>query len=274
MFLYTLLFFCIRIQAFCVADRLKNHKIPMMKSTWFNEGYPLFSRTHRIVMTGIGIGMTAALQHFRKSDRKKRRKILRTVSRIPLVLETVQDTVLILKHQMNAQYLPLHLCGQAMFLEPLHDSMKKGKTKQELGNMIYSLFLPGAAMALVFPGWNNLPVMNGISLKKYAAHFCLVLYGILIDADGQTDLTKKTFFEDLIYLYGAALLLWPFNNHFDTNYLYTHEPVDPLRWIWDRYGKKTYILVMMTAGVVLISSMYLINHEENRRHTDENTVCD
>lgn len=261
------------MEASGVATVQRNHKILLMKNTWFKEGYPLFSRTHRIVMAGIGVGFTVAVRCFRKADQKKRKRILKRVSRVPLTLETVQDAVLVAEHKMSAQYLPLHLCGQAMFLEPLHASLKDGNVKQELGNMIYSLFLPGAAMALVFPGWNNLPVMNGISLKKYTAHFFLVLYGILIYEDGQVQLEKKTFLEDLIYLYGVALLLWPFNNRFNTNYLYTHEPVDPLRRIWDRYGKKTYILIMMTAGVVLISSMYLIE-EESRKHTHENTVCD
>ena len=256
-----------------MAEEKENHKILHMKNTWFKEGYPLFSKTHRIVMAGLGIGFTVAVRCFRKADQQKRQNILKNVSHVPLTLEVIQDMTLVAEHKMNAQYLPLHLCGQAMFLEPLHAGMKDGRGKKELGNMIYSLFLPSAAMALVFPGWNNLPVMNGISLKKYTAHFFLVLYGILIREDGQIHLEKKTFLEDLIYLYGVALLLWPFNNRFHTNYLYTHEPVDPLRWIWDRYGKKTYILIMMTAGIVLISSMYLIE-EESRKHTHENTVCD
>lgn len=250
----------------------ENRKILLMKNTWFKEGYPLFSRTHRIVMMCLGAGFVFGVKQFRRSDQTERKKILKHVSLVPLTLETIQDTFLVAKHRMNAQYLPLHLCGQAMFLEPAHAFMKEGTVKKELGNMIYSLFLPGAAMALVFPGWNNLPVFNGISLKKYAAHFFLVLYGILIKADDEISLPKRTFPEDLVYLYGVALLLWPFNNHFHTNYLYTHDPVDPLRWIWDRYGKKTYILVMMTAGAVLVSSMYLID-AESRKHSHENTLC-
>lgn len=248
-----------------MSESEKNHKIPHMKNTWFKEGYPLFSRTHRIVMTTLTAGFVTACRQFQKASAHKRKKILKQVSLVPLALETVQDTVLSVKGKMNAQDLPFNLCGQAMFWEPIHAHMKEGKIRKELGNMIYSLFLPGAAMALVFPGWNYLPVLNGISLKKYTAHFFLVLYGILIAEDGQIHLQKKTFVEDLLYLYGVALLLWPFNNRYDTNYLYTHEPVDPLRWIWDRYGKKTYILVMMTAGVVLVASMYLIEDETDRR---------
>lgn len=216
-------------------------------------------------MGGLTAGFILACRQFSKASDRKKKKILNQVSLVPLALETVQDTFLTITGKMNVQDLPFNLCGQAMFWEPVHARMKDGKVRKELGNMIYSLFLPGAAMALVFPGWNNLPVMNGISLKKYTAHFFLVLYGILIVEDGQVHLRKQTFAEDLLYLYGVALLLWPFNNRFDTNYLYTHEPVDPLRWIWDRYGKKTYILVMMTAGVVLVSSVYLIEAETDRR---------
>lgn len=245
-----------------------------MSDVLWKHGYPLFSPVHLLVMAFCLLLYVVLCRNFLKADKHVRMILLRVSACIPIVLECIQDIVLTIQGSMSAQYLPFHLCGQAIFVEVIHSFMHEGKAKNIIGEMIFSMFLPGALMALVFPGWNSLPLFDLISIKKYAAHFCLVLYGIYIYLDKQVHLNWKKIWIEFVYLYGVALLLWPFNNLFDTNYLYTHEPVDPLRFIWDGYGKPAYTGIMILAGVFLITMMYLINDVICKvEKRNENTVC-
>lgn len=68
--------------------------------------------------------------------------------------------------------LPFHLCSMAGILCAVH-CLTKWKW---LGQVLYTICLPGTVLALLFPNWNFYPVIHFITLEGFLFHMGIVLY--------------------------------------------------------------------------------------------------
>ena len=94
-----------------------------------------------------------------------RRRFRFTVAALLVLTELFKQVPLVLTGNWLPCYLPFHLCSVNIFLVVLH-AWKPGRT---LDNFLYAICLPAAVAALLFPGWNDLPVLNFMYLHSYGA---------------------------------------------------------------------------------------------------------
>ena len=138
-------------------------------------GIPLFGQAHLLWLAGGGAFTAFSLRSYRRADAAGRQLRLRALAAALLVDEGLKYAVVLLAGHANAAYLPLHLCSIAMFVclaYALHPS-------PEAGEFLYAVCLPGAAAALLFPGWLALPADSLLSVHSFSYHILLLTFILL-----------------------------------------------------------------------------------------------
>lgn len=134
--------------------------------------------------------------------------------------------------------LPLHVCALAGYGCFLHRVLTFGKTQDDalvtvLSELLFFPGLPGAVLALLFPGWGYLPPFSFLSTCEFLGHFGIVLYVLAsIREKALQPKWKRTFIPVCFCtLYFAVMM--PFDRMTGMNYGFLMQPApySPLSWI-------------------------------------------
>ncbi len=158
-------------------------------------GFSHFDRTH-LIWLGVFLLTTAACCFLYRRLGKRGRKNLRlSLAGLLVADELFKYAVLIIGHTWEPWYLPLHLCSVNIFLVAIH-AIRPSKL---LENFLYTVCMPAALAALLFPSWTKLPFPNLMHIHSFVAHIILALYPIMLVAGG--------FRPDIRYVPKCLLLL-------------------------------------------------------------------
>ena len=144
------------------------------------QGYPLFGAVHLGELEAVAVCILLTARWYRRSPERTRRRILWGVTVLLLADEAVLVIAMLATGQWNWSYLPLHLCSIHIFLCTACTLTGKDWCKEEL----YALCTPGAAIALLCPGWLGTKAWSLINLHSVTLHGLLVLYPVLLVAGG------------------------------------------------------------------------------------------
>ena len=134
-----------------------------------------------------------------------------------IVLDEIYKVVmLIIGGRYELSYLPLHLCSINIFLIAFH-AWKPTKT---IGVFLYTVCIPGALAALLFPSWTSLPLKNFMHLHSFTVHILLALYPITLALSGELELSIKDVPKCLLLLVGMAIPIYVVNLLLDTNFMF------------------------------------------------------
>ena len=137
-------------------------------------GFSHFGPVH-LLWLGVCAGLLLLFLHYYKRWGGRRRLLAERGIGIFLVgLEVYRIAVLALIGKMSLYQLPLHLCSMAGFLCCLHAFFKW----DWLGQVLYTLCLPGTVLALLFPDWVRYPAIHFITIQGFTFHAGIVLYVI------------------------------------------------------------------------------------------------
>ena len=134
--------------------------------------------------------------------------------------------------------LPLHVCAMAGYGCFLHRLLTRGKiqnsaTVTALSELLFFPGLPGAVLALLFPGWGYLPPFSFLSTCEFLGHFGIVLYVLASIKEKALSPSRKRAFIPICFcvLYFAVML--PFDRAAGMNYGFLLQPApdSPLSWI-------------------------------------------
>ena len=118
--------------------------------------------------------------YYKKLDEKARQKFLYIMSALLIADELFKHICSAATGQWEWGFLPLHLCSINIFV-CIINSFKRDDFTSEV---LYSVCIPGAALALLMPTWTNLPYWNFMSLHSNSIHVLLVMYPLLLLAGG------------------------------------------------------------------------------------------
>ena len=144
------------------------------------QGYPLFGAVHWAELAATAALLLAVTRWYRRSGVHARRRILWGVTALLLADEAALVLAMALTGQWEPSYLPLHLCSIHIFLCLYNTLFDRDWCKEEL----YALCTPGAAIALLCPGWLGTKAWSFINLHSVSLHAQLLLYPILLVAGG------------------------------------------------------------------------------------------
>ena len=198
-----------------------------------NVGYELYSLPHiaAISVSMILIVLITALYDASRPQMKASIRKLTAV--IPVVLITVRLIYVVLYGASVVYELPLHLCSMTGFFCFIYEfSLKKSPfVRSVLGQAMYSLCLPGALMAILFPNGTVYPIIHYISFESYLFHVLIIAYICIRIIDRGIVPGIRKAYQSILFLLVIVPPVFLFNVIFDTNYMFV---------IWPSAGSPLY----------------------------------
>lgn len=185
-----------------------------------NVGFSLYSVPHLCTLAVIVVFCFYGSRRFCTKPMKQQERITHILGAVILCMEIVRILVYAYMGGMNIYELPLHLCGITVYLCALHSLWKP----DWLGQVLYSLCLPGAWCALLFPDWVVYPFFSFASLHSFAAHGLLVLYITLQTASGTIRPRLSAIWKPVLFLCIVVPPVMWFDRHFNANYMFLQLP--------------------------------------------------
>lgn len=214
-------------------------------------GFSAFDFTHLCWLVA-GLVFTIVLSiYYRKSVESVRNRIRIVIMILLLLDEAFKHIMLIIGGNWSAGYLPLHLCSINIFMITIYTF----KPSQWLGNYLYTVCIPGAVAALLFPTWAKLPFGNFMHLHSFTVHILLAAFPVMLMAGGDVKRNYKLIPKCLLVLVVCAIPILVINILLDTNFMFLMhaDPGNPLMWFETAFGSHligfpvliTLVLILM-----------------------------
>lgn len=225
-------------------------------------GFELFSRGHLIWLLVLAVASFMIVLTYIRSGSKKQLKMRKFFATFLLVIEIIKDVIIVIIGAPILGYLPLHLCGYAIFFLLIDAYCPRQKIT---GQLVAYAFGPGALMALLFCSWTMLPILcNFMTIHSFIFHAVIVTYLIMRLADGEIKPDYKGVWISLLTMAALAVPAYLVDMKFGYNYMFIYEVQrnSPLEPIWEifgvRWGKPGYVAGAFLLVAVIFHALYLI----------------
>lgn len=198
---------------------------------------------------------------YRKLGEKGRERWRRIVAALLVADELYMLIPMLITGRFSVDYLPFQLCSINIWVSAVH-AWKPGKL---LGNFLYTVGIPGALAALLFPTWTKLPLANYMLWHSFTVHILLILYPAVLTAAGDIRPEVKQIPGTLGLLAVFAAAAWLMNHFFDTNFMFLRyaSKGNPLYIFKEVFGNHlwgfpilgTAVIAVMFAPVLLIRKL-------------------
>jgi len=187
---------------------------------------------------------------YRRLGQGGRRNMRGSIAALLLLDEVWKLIGLISFGNYLADYLPLHLCSVNIFLIAWH-CVRPGKG---LDNFLYTVCIPGALAAMLFPTWTALPPANFMHLHSFTVHILLVLYPVALTAGGDIKPDIRELPKSLGILVVLAAIAWVINTVLGTNFFFLDhaDPGNPLYLFEQAFGSHLLGFPVIILGVLLV----------------------
>lgn len=230
-----------------------------------NVGFSLYSFPHLSVLAIIAAVCVFSARWFRAQSAARQHHVTQRLGWANLLFEFLRTAVYIKMGGMSIYELPLHLCGMAVFLCFIHSMWKWDWA----GQVLYTLCLPGACAALLFPDWTMYPFFSFAALHGFAAHGLIVLYIVLQVSAGRIVPRLRAVWKPVLFLCITAPPVAWFNLQFHTNYMFLQlpSPDSPLVAVATLAGgSHTGYLLLFAAGLFAVMCLMDLPFSLKRWH--------
>ena len=210
------------------------------------NGFTLFDSVHVVWLCGIGLFFIISLYCYHSFSQKQQLLFQKSIFWVLLLLEVTKQLYLIVTSQYSYWSPPFHLCGLGIFIIGWHAYFPN----QTTATLLYTLTLPGAAIALLFPGWTIDPVGGFLHIHSFVFHALLVVFVAALIFEEQLTTTFLDIWRAVLFLLITVPPIYMYNARFHTNFMFLNRPVKgtPLQWLYDAFGAAGYLISL--AGVI------------------------
>ena len=191
------------------------------------------------------------------------RRVMRYVFAVLLFLDELMKVVgLAAFGNWTVDYLPLHLCSVSLILCIVYAI----KPTETVGEFLYTIGIPGALAALLFPTWTKLPLLNFMHLHSFTVHILLVIFPAMLVAGGEIRPRLRHLPKCLLLLGGFAIVALACNlitkdMEVSTNFMFfmSASKGNPLYLFEEAFGNHLYgYPVLITAVLAVMYAPWLI----------------
>lgn len=213
-----------------------------------------FSTIHLAVTAVFIFIIIAAMFVYHRLDEKGRQKFLNVMAILFIADEAVKQIGSAVTGQWVWEFLPLHLCSINIFVCVINSRTRDNLTSE----LLYSMCIPGAALALAMPTWTNLPYWNFMSLHSNSVHVLLLMYPLLLLAGGFKPNFKRLPKVFLVLLCECVPIFF-LNKILDTNFFFLNKTENNplLEVLASIFGENLFFLGMPFLLVIVWAAMYL-----------------
>jgi len=220
-----------------------------------DAGFQIFGLGHIIWLVAIAVAAIVCVKRYKRLSAFKRRKVQHIYCWLIVALDIFKDIYFIITGVFSYEFLPLHLCGMAIYISLLN-AYWPGKIKQEI---LFSLCMPGAAVALIFPAWTFYPLWNIATLQCFLVHALLLIYPLMLLASGEIHPKIKDLPYCLLFLLIVCPPIYVFNKMVGTNFMFINSPLpaQPFLLFVKLFGNHGYILGMFFLLLIVWALLYI-----------------
>ena len=202
-------------------------------------GFETFGPEHLLWLVilaaaGTAVYRAASIQNGQESI-VRRERLLLAAAVLPVLGRVLPAIYEIRKGIYGTDSLPLHVCSMAGYGCLLHFvlSRRERRSVQVLSELLFYPGLPGALLALLFPGWGWCKPFSFLSICEFLGHGGIVLYVLLRLRDGGICPSLKRAWIPVLFCVLYACLMLPFDLASGMNYgfLLVPSPDSPLSGI-------------------------------------------
>lgn len=217
----------------------------------------------------LGLLLAAGIWLFRHVPHRRLRLFLGGTL---FLLEATREIWLTAIGHYGIYELPLHLCSMAGLLCGVHALLghilhrregARGYLYNALGRVLYSLGLPGAAMALLFPDWVTYPPIHFLTFHAFLFHAGIILYVITALSEKEIRPSLAGVREPIVFLCVVVPCIYAFDRHFHANYFFVNVPSEgsPLVLLAAWLGNPGYLVgyaVLALLVMLMMNGLYVV----------------
>ena len=228
-------------------------------------GFSLFDGIHLFWLALGAVVIIANCLLYRKLGSAGRARWRKAAALLIVADEIFKMVMLTVGGNYMVKYLPLHLCSINIFLIAFH-AIRPNDT---LGSFLYTVCIPGAMAALLFPTWTTLPVLNFMHLHSTTIHILLVMYPMVLAVNGDVKIEAKMIPKCLLVLLGLAGVALIANLILDTNFMFLMEAEEgnPLTFFEQLWGNHLLGFPVLIAAVLAVMYCPVILYRKLKKKT-------
>ena len=226
-------------------------------------GFSLFGKEH-IAWLFVGVLIIFANVLWYRKLATDGKILWRKVTAILLLLdEAFKMTVLFAGGNYLWSYLPLHLCSINIFVIVWH----AWKPSDFVDNFLYTICIPGAMAALLFPAWASLPMTSGMNIHSFTVHILLVMYPVVLSLTGDIRPNIRKLPACMGMLVLMAIPIYFLNLLLDTNFMFLMyaDPGNPLAVFEKMWGSHLLGFPVIIAGVLIVMHVPIILYRKLKK---------
>lgn len=187
---------------------------------------------------------------YRRMGEGHRGTFRKAVALLLIADELIKDIPMIAMGVFRAAYMPFELCSINLFLIAWH----AWHPNRTLGAYLYTVCIPGALAAMLFPTWTKLPGCNFMMIHSFTIHILLLLYPIALTAGGEIRPRLRDVPRALGLLAALAGLALVLNLLLDTNFMFLMDvgKSNPLYIFEKAWGNHLYGFPVIIAAVIAV----------------------
>lgn len=213
-------------------------------------GFSHFDGVHLSVLAVCVLVTVICCLCCRKMDEKGRSVFRKTIAVLLIADELFKLIPMWIFGTFRVKYLPFQPCSVNIFLIAWH----AWKPNRLLGNFLYAICIPGAAVALLFPTWTELPLQNYMFLHSTSVHILLILYPVVLTVVGEIRPSIKELPKSLMLLLILAAFACVLNILWGTNFMFLMKAGkgNPLYWFGKNWGDHRLGFPVLISAVILV----------------------
>ena len=161
-----------------------------------NVGFSLYGPAHLIWLAVLALLDAALVETYLRLRPAARGRLKKWLSGGLLCLEILRDAYIIACGAWRWEYLPVHMCAFTMYLMILW----AWRPCRWCGQVLYSLGLLGALMALLFCNWTNQPIWQFQTVYSFLFHGLLVGYILMLLAAREIVPEPRGWLDSVLFL--------------------------------------------------------------------------
>jgi uncharacterized membrane protein YwaF len=219
------------------------------------NGFSMFDSIHITWLILIAMLLTISIYCYRSFSSQQQQHFQRAIFWLLLALEITKQIFLALTNHYSYWSPPLHLCGLGIFVTGWHAYFPNKTTS----TLLFSLTLPGAMIALLFPGWTNNPVGSFLHIHSFVFHALLILFICPLIREKQLTTSFKDLWRSILFLIITVPPIYMYNKQFHTNFMFLNAPVKgtPLQWLYDAFGASGYLISLAIVILIIWIILYI-----------------
>ena len=204
--------------------------------------------------------------YYRNATSEKRNQWRKIIAALLIADELFKMAGLFIGGNYQFSYLPLHLCSINIFVIAYHSF----KPNRLLDSILYTVCIPGALAALLFPSWTSLPLGNFMHIHSFTVHILLALYPIVLTCGGDIRPKVQDIPKCVGILMAAALPIYLINLLLGTNFMFLMEADanNPLFIFKQLFGSHLWGFPIIIAGILIVmfTPWYLYDKRLEKRN--------